>query len=77
MAFGGKKAAPFVKGGGRKQSSTKTAKGTAKTGAAASSSATPAASGGAPKFGTPAWQAKYGKGKKKKSGIQPVGKKGK
>jgi hypothetical protein len=26
-AFGGKKAAPFVKGGGRKKSSTKTARG--------------------------------------------------
>ena len=30
MAFGGKKAAPFVKGGGRKKSSTKTAVGTKK-----------------------------------------------
>lgn len=30
--FGGKKAAPFVKGGGRKKSSTKTAKGTKKKG---------------------------------------------
>lgn len=30
MAFGGKKAAPFKKGGGRKKSSTKTAKGTKK-----------------------------------------------
>jgi hypothetical protein len=28
--FGGKKAAPFVKGGGRKKSSTKTAKGLVK-----------------------------------------------
>jgi hypothetical protein len=28
--FGGKKAAPFAKGGGRKQSSPKTAKGTTK-----------------------------------------------
>lgn len=28
--FGGKKAAPFAKGGGRKTSSTKTAKGTKK-----------------------------------------------
>ena len=28
--FGGKKAAPFVKGGGRKKSSAKTAKGTVK-----------------------------------------------
>lgn len=28
MAFGGKKAAPFKKGGGRKTTSTKTAKGT-------------------------------------------------
>lgn len=28
--FGGKKAAPFVKGGGRKKSSTKTARGTKK-----------------------------------------------
>ena len=27
MAFGGKKAAPFAKGGGRKKSSTKTARG--------------------------------------------------
>ena len=31
MAFGGKKAAPFVSGGGRKKSSTKTAKGKPKT----------------------------------------------
>jgi hypothetical protein len=30
MAFKGKKAAPFVKGGGRKKSSAKTAKGTKK-----------------------------------------------
>lgn len=29
--FGGKKAAPFVKGGGRKKSSPKTAKGTKKS----------------------------------------------
>lgn len=28
--FGGKKAAPFVRGGGRKKSSTKTARGTKK-----------------------------------------------
>jgi hypothetical protein len=28
--FGGKKAAPFVKGGGRKKASTKTAKGAVK-----------------------------------------------
>jgi hypothetical protein len=28
--FGGKKAAPFVKGGGRKKTSTKTARGTKK-----------------------------------------------
>jgi hypothetical protein len=28
--FGGKKAAPFAKGGGRKKASTKTAKGTKK-----------------------------------------------
>ena len=56
MAFGGKKAAPFVKGGGRK--------GRGKSNTAAASAAS---SGGAPKFGTPEWQAKYGKGKKKKS----------
>jgi hypothetical protein len=30
MSFGKKKAAPFVKGGGRKKSSRKTAKGTKK-----------------------------------------------
>jgi hypothetical protein len=30
MAFKGKKAAPFAKGGGRKSTSTKTAKGTPK-----------------------------------------------
>lgn len=30
MAFGGKKAAPFAKGGGRKAASTKTAAGTKK-----------------------------------------------
>ena len=30
MAFKGKKAAPFAKGGGRKKKSTKTAKGTYK-----------------------------------------------
>ena len=30
MAFGGKKAAPFVSGGGRKKASTKTAKGAPK-----------------------------------------------
>lgn len=32
MAFKGKKAAPFVKGGGRKKSSRKTARGTKKKG---------------------------------------------
>jgi hypothetical protein len=70
MAFGGKKAAPFVKGGGRKPTSPKTAKGTMKKGRAKTAKPVggqaAGAAGGAPKFGTPAWQAKYGKGKKKK-----------
>lgn len=56
--FGGKKAAPFAKGGGRKSSHSNTAKGKPRKKVTSST----------PKFGSPAWRAKYakkGKGKRK------------